>query len=124
VSADDVLDPATVAGLRRAQQHYGSPMFIRRLADLFLENTPAKMDRIREAIAERDAASLERVSHTLKTNCAVLGAVRMAGACERLEAAAGRAAFDEADAAFRVADALLPEVLAAVSALAEASPSD
>jgi len=35
VTSDEVLDPGTVAALRRAQEHYGSPTFVNQLAGLF-----------------------------------------------------------------------------------------
>jgi HPt (histidine-containing phosphotransfer) domain-containing protein len=117
VSTDDVLDPAAVAELRRAQEHYGNPAFIRQLVELFQAGAPAKMDRLREAVAERDLAALEHAAHTLKTNCAVLGAARLAAVCARLEAAAGRGDFGAASAALEEAEALLPPVLSALSEL-------
>lgn len=117
MSADPVLDPAVVAELRRAQDAYGNPDFVRQLVALFLANAPARMDLIRDAAASRDTASLERLAHTLKTNCAVLGATRMAEACARMEAAAGRSDLVEAEAAFREAEAQLPQVLEAASEL-------
>jgi histidine phosphotransfer protein HptB len=117
VSEEEILDPAAVAELRRAQEAWGNPAFVRQLVELFQQNTPEKMERLRAALAGGDAAALERVAHTLKTNCAVLGAGRMAGACARLEAAAGRADFVAAAAALEDAETQLPGVLAAVSAL-------
>jgi HPt (histidine-containing phosphotransfer) domain-containing protein len=129
VQEEQVLDPAVVAELRRARDAYGNPDFIRQLVGLFRNNTPGKMGRIREALAARDGGAIVAVAHTLKTNCAMLGATRMAEACARLEEAAGRAAsdtaavtfahaaFKEAEAAFSDAEAELPAVLTALSHL-------
>lgn len=119
MSIDNVLDPATVADLRRAQEQFANPAFISQLVDLFRENAPRRMDQIREAIAAGDAATLERVAHALKTNCAMLGARLMADACARLEAAGWRSDFEEARRVFAEAELQFPHVLEAVAALTQ-----
>jgi histidine phosphotransfer protein HptB len=117
VPTEEVLDPAVVAELRRAQDAFGNPGFIRQLAGLFLANTPAKMDRLREAFTAGDAAAIREVAHALKSNCGMLGATRMADACARMEEAASRADLPAAASAFREAEQQLPGVLHALSTL-------
>jgi len=114
VSTSDVLDPAAVAELRRVQEQFGNPEFIGELVGLFRKNAPRRMSEIRAALAARDGASLQRAAHTLKTNCAFVGAKGMAEACARIEDAAGRGDFDAAAPALTEAELLFPEVLAAV----------
>jgi len=118
VPSNEVLDPAAVAELRHAQEHFGNPAFISRLVGLFRQNAPERMGRIREAVAACDGVALERVAHTLKSNCAFLGAAGMAGICARLEDAGTRGDFEDAVSALAEAEALFPAVLLAVSALA------
>ena len=120
MTSDEVLDPETVAELRRAQQHYDNPTFIRQLVELFRENAPARMAQLREAVAGRDGLTLERVAHTLKSNCGMLGATRLARACARLEEAGGRATFGEAERVLAEAEREFPRVLEAVERLEEA----
>ena len=120
MTSDEVLDPERVAELRRAQQHYDNPTFIRQLVDLFRENAPARMVQLREAVAGRDAMTLERAAHTLKGNCGMLGAMRMADACARLEEAGGRSAFGDAERVLEEAEREFPRVLEAVGKLEEA----
>ena len=115
---EEVLDPAVVAELRRARDAYGNPGFVRQLVGLFQAHTPGKMDRIRQALAAGDAAAVGEVAHTLRTNCGMLGATRMAGACARMEEAAGRSDLSAACLHFREAEQQLPAVLEALSALA------
>jgi HPt (histidine-containing phosphotransfer) domain-containing protein len=117
VPADDVLDPAVISGLRRAQDAFGNPAFIRQLVSLFEVRTPGKLDRIGQALAGGDAAAVRETAHTLKSSCSMLGASRMAEACGRMEEAAARADLAAAAEAFRDAQAQLPAVLAALSAL-------
>ena len=115
--ADEVLDPAVVAGLRRAQEAFGNPEFIRQLAGLFRARTPPKMDRIRQALAGGDAGAVREAAHALKSNCGMLGAARMADACARVEEAAARADLAAAAAAFREAEEQMPVVLSALADL-------
>ena len=92
------LDPAVVAELQRSQREFGNPGFIAQLVALFRANAPARMAAIREAVTAHDGGSLGHTAHTLKSNCAMLGAKRMAGICERLEACGDSGSFDEAAA--------------------------
>jgi len=117
VTADDVLDPAVVAGLRSAQEDFGNPTFIRDLVGLFLTRTPEKLDRIRHALAAGDAVAAREAAHSLRSNCGMLGAMEMAAACGRLEDAAARADVQAAAAAFADVESRLPAVLSALSAL-------
>ena len=113
--AEQALDPAVVAELRRAQDAFGNPVFIRQLAELFRTSAPGKMDRIREAFAAGNAADVGQVAHALRSNCAMLGAARMAGACATMEEAAACADLATAARAFRDAEGELPRVLKALS---------
>ena len=112
-----VLDPATIAQLRRAQAEYGNPSFIRQLVGIYQANAPARVAGIRDAIAARDAATLERVAHTLRSNCAMLGALEMAARCAAIEAHGAAAAFTEAAATAAGLDSELTRVLAALDDL-------
>jgi HPt (histidine-containing phosphotransfer) domain-containing protein len=117
VAADDVLDPAVVAGLRAAQEDFGNSAFIRDLVGLFQARTPEKLDRVRRALAAGDAAAAREAAHSLRSNCGMLGAVGMADACGRLEDAAARADLSAAAAAFTDVESQLPGVLSALAAL-------
>lgn len=117
MAADDVLDPAVVAGLRAAQEDFANPTLIRDLVGLFLTRTPGKLDSVRRALAAGDAAAVREVAHSLRSNCGMLGAMEMAAACGRLEDAAARADLQSAAAAFADVESQLPAVRSALSAL-------
>ena len=119
MSPEQVLDPAVVADLRRTQDAFGNPVFIRLLAELFRTSAPGKMDRIREALAAGDAAGIGQVAHALRSSCGMLGAVRMAGVCAAMEEAAARADLTAAGLAFEEAGRQLPAVLEALSKLTD-----
>ena len=117
MSSDEVLDPAAIAELRRAQDQLGSSTLISQLVEIFRQNAPRRMDEMREALAAGDAAALERAAHTLKTSCGMFGAARMAACCANLEAAAARADLQAAAALCAEAEHEFPGVLEAVTAL-------
>jgi len=117
VPTDETLDPAVVAELRRAQEDFGNPEFIQELVGLFRTRTPEKLDRIRRALDAGDAVAVREVAHSLRSNCGMLGAMAMSGACARMEDAAARGDLAAAGEAFQEAEQHLPLVLEALSAL-------
>ncbi len=117
-SSGPVLDSATIAELRRLQAEYGKPAFLTELVSIFTTNAPGRMTAIRAAIEQRDPHALEHVSHTLKSNCGMLGALRMSALCASFEEAAAAADFTRAAALLPEAEAEFARVLAAVERLA------
>lgn len=121
---DPVLDPDVIAGLEQLGTESGNNTFIAQLVDLFRANAPARLTRIAEAITLRDGKELERVAHTLKSNCSMLGATLMAGYCKDLEAAGERQAFDEAAALLPRAREEFARVTKAIDALTATEPPE
>lgn len=114
---DPVLDPNTIADLHNAQASLGKPSFVADLVGLFRQNAPARLARVQEAIHGRDGQTLELEAHTLKSNCAMLGATRMSEFCARLEEAGGSASFDEASHVLEAARVEFERVLEALGEL-------
>ena len=123
MSTEEVLDPAVVADLRRAQDAFGKPSFIRELVDLFLASTPVKMDRIRRALAAGDAEAVVQAAHALRSSCGMLGAARMAGAFACMEDAAAGGDLAGVASAFKAAEEQLPGVLEALAELTDQPPA-
>lgn len=117
-----VLDPSAIDNLRQLAAESENELFIGQLIALFATNAPARLRNIHEAVAARDGATLERAAHTLKSNCSMLGALRMAGYCQDLELMGGRQAFDEAAALLPAATEEFERVARAVAALDPATP--
>jgi HPt (histidine-containing phosphotransfer) domain-containing protein len=111
------LDPAVITELRRAQDACGNPGFVAQLVALFRANAPVRLARIRAAVAGRDGATLGHISHTLKSNCSMLGATRMAAICARLEACGDAGECAGAEQLLEEADAELTRVLGALEEL-------
>ena len=93
---DSTLDAETVAELCRLDSDSPGTSFLVELVRLFQANAPERMAHVRAAIAEREGETLSRVAHTLKSNCSMLGALRMADYCDTLEMMGERRDFESA----------------------------
>ena len=51
----------------------GTPDVLTELIDLFLEETPPKLEQVHDAVARRDAEELRRSAHALRSAAASLG---------------------------------------------------
>ena len=79
-----VIDQGALDGLRSLTSAT-RPNFLMELIDLFIEDSPAKIARMREALARADAVALASAAHALKSSSANLGARRMHALCELIE---------------------------------------
>jgi HPt (histidine-containing phosphotransfer) domain-containing protein len=79
-----VIDFSVIAELRGLRSST-NPDFFNHLIDLFIEETPHRLEAIRVAIKGSDPAAVAQESHALKGSSAHLGAVRMAELCAILE---------------------------------------
>ncbi|KAF0248718.1 MAG: multi-sensor hybrid histidine kinase [bacterium] len=87
VSETSLFNSQSLNSLRELQelQDQGEPNLIIELVDLFLEDTPTKINWLKQAIAENDATQLEYAAHALKSSTANLGASQMTAYCQELE---------------------------------------
>jgi len=60
--------------------------FTRGLIDLFIENSGAQLETLKAAAASRDGAAVTVVAHSLKGGASIMGCVRLAALCGRIEA--------------------------------------
>jgi PAS domain S-box-containing protein len=87
-----VLDPDVVGRLQSLGRAAGEDLF-GQLTEIFLAELPARLDRLREAIAAADDEALRRAAHTLRGSSANVGAATLADLCARIEdAETGQAA--------------------------------
>lgn len=113
---EEVIDPVVIAGLRQLQIP-GKPDPLAELIDLFLQEAPAQLDAMQQAITKNDMTAMARIisaSTALKGSAGNLGARTLAALADEIEQAA-KAGFladaapvlDKATAEFaRVRDAL------------------
>ena len=121
-TASPVLDPDTITVLRRAKVDYENPLLIRQLVDIYRTNAPKRIEQLRGAIAGGDARTLGLAAHTLKTNCAMLGATGMAALCATLEEYGDRGVFDDAAAVLTQVETEFERVIAALARLLTEEP--
>ena len=65
------------------------------VVQMFLDDTPSRLEGLLSALEAGDATGLERTAHALKSSCGNLGAKRLAKLCFEIESA-GRAGDIEA----------------------------
>jgi CheY-like chemotaxis protein/HPt (histidine-containing phosphotransfer) domain-containing protein len=79
-----LLDQARLDMIRSLQRP-GRPNVLRKIIDLFGQNSPVLLRTIRDAVSSEDSVLLQEAAHSLKTASANLGAVTLAAICKELE---------------------------------------
>jgi histidine phosphotransfer protein HptB len=77
----NTIDPVTFEAL---QQTAGAE-FVGELVDTFLEEAPAMMAELRDALAAGDADAFRRAAHSLKSNSLTFGALTLGAMSRELE---------------------------------------
>jgi signal transduction histidine kinase/CheY-like chemotaxis protein/HPt (histidine-containing phosphotransfer) domain-containing protein len=78
------IDDAALDELRQFQDVDG-PDILGELIDIFLSDTPPRLESLYKAVAEDDASAAEQAAHALKSSCAQLGALVLSDLCRRIE---------------------------------------
>lgn len=86
---DSVLDPAVIASLRELGAD-GEADLLSELVQLFLADSPDKLEAMRDGFGGGDAKLVERTAHSLKSSAASLGATSLSKVMAEIESA-GRA---------------------------------
>jgi len=108
--SDATIDRATFEELQDA----AGADFVKELVQTFLEEAPAMLKALREAIASENADAFRRAAHSLKSNSLTFGA-RTLGAMAREQELGGPAAAQQSNAL----DALAMEYARVAAALTE-----
>lgn len=82
-----VLDQEVIASLRELQAE-GEPDLIGELVELFVEDMPARIAELRQALRTGDLPAVASAAHSCKGSSSNLGANALAAACDALEKAA------------------------------------
>jgi HPt (histidine-containing phosphotransfer) domain-containing protein len=117
----DVLDTQLLAALQELEQRSRVGL-LAYLITLYLQEVPAQLAALHEAVAQGDAARVAEVAHGLRGSSAQLGATRMASLCTSLQDDAGTQNLSRAAA--RVADLTreFSHVQAALEAMLQHTP--
>ena len=87
------IDPAVLDSLR-GMVNEEQPF--REMIDLFLSNTPHRLQALHSALEVSNAQALEKTAHQLKGSCGSFGAMRMVRLCMDIEALARAGQLHEA----------------------------
>ena len=79
-----VLDPARLKSLA-ALEATGCHGLVQEVVTTFLDTVPRSLTALRDAFLRGDLATGERIAHSLRGNCGLLGAPRMAEWAGRIE---------------------------------------
>lgn len=95
------------AALRRMQ---GDEELLSELASVFLEDYPRQIAAIRNSLAPRDAATLQREAHALKGAAATLAAPHVSAAAQRLESLAADHDWSQVEAGIAALEATITDL--------------
>ena len=79
-----VVNPLNMDNLKHEDKKSGN-MLLKEVVEIFNEESPAQITRMRQAIADKDYAKIPPIAHNLKSSAAVLGAMRLKELAERIE---------------------------------------
>jgi two-component system sensor histidine kinase/response regulator len=102
---------------RLLEQFGDEPEIIAELRDLFLEDLPQQIARMRQAVATGDSDTLARAAHSLKGASGTFGAERVYRVTQALEQLARDGKLDEAVLGLDLLQEELDKAVAVVSTL-------
>jgi len=79
-----LLDQARLDMIRSLQRP-DRPNVLKKIIELYQQNSPALLRSIRDAVSSGDNVLLQQSAHSLKSASANLGAVKLAALCKELE---------------------------------------
>jgi histidine phosphotransfer protein HptB len=111
----DSLDITAVQALRESIGD--DQQFLAELVATFLEESPSQLAELRAAAASGNADEVRRGAHTLKSNGATFGIVRLTDVCRELEQRASDGRLDGAEQLVSEIDAALADARPDLEAL-------
>lgn len=111
--SENVIDQATFNDLKKLVGFD----FIGELVETFFEEAPALLAEMIQALNQGDADSFRRAAHSMKSNSATFGAVRLASLSRDLEFMGRDGQLDQAAELFPEAQSAYEEAAAALKVL-------
>jgi histidine phosphotransfer protein HptB len=111
----DALDISALQALRESTGDDSE--FLAELVTTFLDESPGQLAELEHAAAAGNADDLRRGAHTLKSNGATFGIVRLTEVCRELESRAGDGNLSGADELVSAIRGALTEARPALEAL-------
>ncbi|WP_345940575.1 Hpt domain-containing protein [Nostoc sp. UIC 10630] len=96
-SNSDLQEAIDQRFLQELQNMGGSDgeQLVAELIQIYLEDTPIRIQTIKEAIAAEDRSKLQKAAHALRSPSVSIGAVKLGNICETLENAAITQSLDQ-----------------------------
>jgi len=113
------LDQVALGNLRKLEE--ATPGLLKKVAELFLRDTPIGLERLKDAVRSEDAATLGRLAHTIKGSAGNMGARGMAAICAEVEAHAAAGDFKSAPTRVYELDQEFGRVRSALIAISKAA---
>ena len=85
MSANPPLDLQQIDALRAMSPENGAE-FLRELIDIYLQDTPARLAELEQALVQQDAPAVTRAAHTLKGSSSNFGAGQLTQLAQAIEA--------------------------------------
>lgn len=82
--SEPVLDPAVIENLRQLTPP-GEPDVLTEVLELFLQDVPRRIARLRASYAAGDAGELHKTAHSLKGSAGNIGAHALFAICRQLD---------------------------------------
>jgi CheY-like chemotaxis protein len=102
-------------------QMEGDVDLLKEIADMFLEESPGLLDRMRQAAAQGDCKTLERAAHTIKGSVSNFAAKSAVEAAQRLEQIGREGDLSQADEAYQALEQEIERLKPALVALGRES---
>jgi HPt (histidine-containing phosphotransfer) domain-containing protein len=103
VTEDPGLEPAAWNELWRTTG--GDREFLAELLRTFFDDTAAQLAVLHRSLGDRQAEEFRRAAHSLKSNSATFGALRLSRMCRELEALAAGGSLEGAEARLALTEA-------------------
>ncbi|MZP28160.1 response regulator [Heliobacterium undosum] len=91
----DVIDCGVLDSLRELQEE-DEPDIVAEVIEIFLRDTPPKIEALREAVRQRDARAMANLAHSLKSSSAGIGANALSACSKELEIMGRQGCLDSA----------------------------
>lgn len=83
-----------IQSIKSIENNYG-PQVAREVVQIFINDYPAKIQKLRKAIEEGNAESIRFVAHDIKSGCLSMGIKPMSSICETIEREGANLSKDE-----------------------------
>lgn len=86
MSEEPIIDPEAIENLRALDDEGGGDTFLREVIEIFKEDTPLRIQEMRDSLRTGDQVCFTRAAHSIKGSSSNVGANRLRSLAQDLEA--------------------------------------